>query len=187
MFRLVMCGLILFSVNCVFAASYHVIQQTPVRSTNPYYREGNYYVQEILPRDLSALEKYSMNKAYNGDNPISRLERLENLAFGAVQEGNPQARYKNVETAILNRPKENMRRNALSRLTGYFTGQPTGITPNINMFNNNDRLWSGYYNYPASSGYNNQRYNQFSNGIFGRGYSLMNNSFGNGSSVRILD
>ena len=181
----VFCCLIL-SINSVFAETVRVIQQNPYVN-NPYYRHRNYYQSEVLPRDLSALERYSMNKVYTRETPLQRLERLEDLAFGSVQSGDIAPRYHNVESAILSRPKPSFKRTALGTLTNYFRGQSTGVTPSI---------YDSFYNFmPAydnfihnsSNNYGNTRINQYSNGIFGGGYSLLNNNVGNGSTVRILD
>ena len=178
--------LLLMSACCSFAGTAHVIAQNPYIN-NPYYRHNNYYQAEILPRDLSALEKYSMNRVYSRDNSLSRLERLENIAFGSIQSGDIKSRYKNVEAAILSRPKYNTQRSALGRLTNYFLGQPTGYTPPLydGFGNNYTQAYDSYLN--NGNVYGNSRINQYSNGIFGGGYSLFNNNFGNGSSVRILD
>lgn len=184
--KFLICFLLLLSFNSVSAESRHVVVQNPYIN-NPYYRHNNYYQYEVLPKDLAALERYSMNKVYPKENPLSRLERLENLAFGSIQSGDIHSRYKNVETAILSRPKSNIKHNVLGNLTNYFRGQTTGITPTI---------YDGFGNYmPAydnfmhngSSGIGNSKINQYSNGIFGGGYSILNNSLGNGGSIRILD
>jgi hypothetical protein len=168
------------------ASERHVIIQNPYIN-NPYYRHRNYYQSEVLPRDLSALEKYSMKRVYPRENPLQRLERLENLAFGSVQNGDIASRYKNVETAILSRPQNNTKRTALGTLTNYFRGQTTGVTPSI--YDSFGNFMPAYDNFiqNSSSGFGNTRVNQYSNGIFGGGYSVFNNNFGNGSSIRILD
>jgi hypothetical protein len=140
-----------------------------------------------LPRDLAALEKYSMNKVYSRENPLKRLERLENLAFGSVQSGDIESRYKNVETAVLSRPTNNIKRTALGTLTNYFRGQTTGYTPTI--YDNFGKFMPAYDNFiqNSSNSYGNTRINQYSNGIFGGGYSIHNNNTGSGGSIRILD
>ena len=178
MLRFLICLLVLLGVNSVYASSYHLVRQYP------HY--GNYNnSHSYLPREnLSALEKYTLNRAYPRENPVLRLERLENLAFGSIQSGDLETRYRNVENAILSRPKAVTKRSALGNIVSYFAGQPTGITPPVyNRYYYPDTT-TGYYNYHPS--YGNQRYNQYSNGIFGHGYSLMNSGFGNGSSVTIL-
>lgn len=174
------------SVNSVFAATWQNVNQQPYIN-NPYYRQNSYYQTEVLPRDLSALEKYSMNKVYSRENPIHRLERLENLAFGAIQYGDVKSRYKNVENAILSRPKMSSRKTALGTLANYFAGQATGITPSI--FDGYNNIMPSYNTYSQMnpSGFGNMRINQYSNGIFGGGYSIFNNNHGNGSSVHILE
>ena len=177
--------ILLFS-NCLsISAKEFVVRQNPYIN-NPYYRQQEYFIDKVLPSDLTALEKYSMNKTYNREAPLRRLERLENLAFGSIQEGDLRARYKNVETAILSRPRPNQKRTALGNLANYFAGQATGITPSIFTNYGNGYSYDSYTN-PYNSGFGTQRINQYSNGIFGSGYSILNNNFGNGSAIRILD
>ena len=169
-------SMILLLLSTTAVSAYDIIRQ------KPYYRTPDYYYNRVLPNDLSALEKYSMNRTYSGDHPKKRLERLEQLAFGAVQEGGIEPRYRNVEAAILARPKyNNTKRTLANSIANYFAGQPTGYTPQIGNGNN-------YFmpSIPSGSQYNS-RYEQYSNGLFGGGYSLLNSGFGSGSSVRILD
>lgn len=171
---------------------------------NPYRYQSN-----IPAHNLNALEQYAFNRNYNRDNDINRLERLENLAFGAIQSGNPETRYKNVEAAILNRPNTlNTKRTVLGTLANYFTGQTTGFTPTISpsmvpafqQLNGGFTVppamspLGGYSNYPnvfsqslTTPRYNNTKYEEYSNGIFGSGYGVSGDSYGSGSSVRILD
>ena len=158
---------------------------------NIYYNQprkynNKYYQRYFSENNIGALEKYAFNKSYRRDDPISRLERLENLAFGAVQCGDIAARYKNVENAILSRPKNNYKRSVLGNVVNYLGGQLTGYTPSINSDWDSIYPNQGYYPY-SPSGYGNTRVEQFSNGIFGGGYNVMNSGFCNGSSVRILD
>jgi len=176
----------LASVIAVDAEPRRVVMQTPYIN-NPYYRQSGYYQSEVLPHDLSALERYSMNRVYSRETPLRRLERLENLAFGSIQSGNLESRYRNVESAILSRPKSNFKHNALGTLTNYFRGQATGVTPSI--YDNFYNYMPAYDNFMHNgfNNYGNSRINQYSNGIFGSGYSIFNNNAGSSSSIRILD
>ena len=179
------CCLLILSVNSVLAESRHFIRQNPYIN-NPYYRSQKYYQYEVLPRDLSALEKYSMNRVYSRETPLRRLERLENLAFGSIQSGDIGTRYKNVESAILSRPASNIKQSALGTLANYFRGQATGVTPSIyDSFGNYMPAYDNFM-HNSTNGFGNTRINQYSNGIWGGGYSTLNNSLGSGSSVRIL-
>ena len=73
---------------------------------HPHYCPQCHYNNPYLSRnDLNALEKYALDKTYRRENDLQRLERLENLAFGATQSGNLYSRFKNVENAILSRPQ----------------------------------------------------------------------------------
>lgn len=182
---LILC-IVLLNINIALGETFQTIRQNPYIN-NPYYRHNSYYRNEILPRDLSALEKYSMNRIYPRETTLQRLERLENLAFGSIQSGNIESRYKNVETAILSRPKQNIKRSALGALSNYFLGQATGFTPSVydNFGTNYVPAYDNFIHNGNSFG--NTRLNQYSNGIFGSGYSIFNNNLGNGSSIRILD
>ena len=60
---------------------------------------------QTAPDNLNLLEEYAFNKTYKKEANLKRLERLEEAAFGAVQSGDYDTRYRNVQTAILSRPK----------------------------------------------------------------------------------
>lgn len=183
MFRILICLFILLNINVVFAGAYNNFLHR-----NSYDTSRNYYNIPISEYDLSALEKYTLNKTFPRQNPIARLERLENLAFGSIQEGDLRSRYKNVERALLSRPNFNNKRTTLGNIVNYFTGQPTGITPPVyskSNFNNYYPVDNMGLNY-QSQNYGTQRFNQYSNGIFGHGYGYMNSALGNGSSINIL-
>lgn len=173
MYRFLICCIILVNVNACFAQVYNFVQN------KPYYKSAGYYQTQIMPSDLTALERYSMHRTYRSENPIQRLERLENLAFGAVQEGSPSVRYKNVEEAILARPQNNFKRTALSSIANYLTGQPTGYTPPIN-----NNFMPSFFDDRTM---NMRRMTQYQNGIFGSGYNFINSGYGSGGSVKIFD
>ena len=135
-----------------------------------------------------ALEKYALRKTYGRENELQRLERLENLAFGAVQSGNPVIRFKNVENAILSRPQYNTKQSLLNNVANYFAGQTTGFTPSITSYPNYTNLGGFSSNpYMFTPKYSNSNYEQYSNGIFGGGWGMRGSDFGTGSSIRILD
>lgn len=144
-----------------------------------YYRQNPYYEYN---RNLNELERYAFNRNYRRESNLQRLERLESLAFGAIQNGDIASRYRNVENAILSRPQNNYKRSVIGNIANYFAGQATGITPSIGDY----ASLSGFSTY-SNPNYNNQRYEQYSNGIFGSGWGLENQSFGNGTRVQILD
>lgn len=154
-------------------------------SNNPY----------LSNNELSALEKYALNKTFRRESDLTRLERLENLAFGATQIGDLNSRYANVEQAILSRPKYKTKNSILGNLANYFAGSATGYTPSIsNQFYNTTMglpAGLGFSNfgnhfYPTP-GYMNQNFEQYTNGPFSYGYGMSNHNYGTGSSVRILD
>ena len=153
---------------------------------NPYYNgcphcyhQNPYYGYN---QNLNELERYAFNRNYRRESNLQRLERLESLAFGAVQNGDIASRYRNVENAILSRPQNNYKRSVIGNIANYFAGQATGITPSIGDY----ASLGGFSTYPNPN-YNNQRYEQYSNGIFGSGWGIQNQSFGNGTRVQILD
>ena len=73
----------------------------------------------LSSNDLSALEKYALNKTYRRESDLARLERLENLAFGTIQEGDIHNRYHNLETAILSRPQYKTKNSLLNNIFSY--------------------------------------------------------------------
>ena len=137
--------------------------------------------------ELNALEKYAMNKTYRRENDLRRLERLENLAFGATQNGDLFSRYKNVEEAILSRPQYKQKQSFLGNLANYFAGQATGFTPSMMPYSNLGGFTSNPYAFTPNPGYQNNNFEQYSNGIFSGGWGHMGQDYGTGSSVRILD
>ncbi|MCQ2739606.1 MAG: hypothetical protein MJ237_05190 [bacterium] len=178
--------LFLLSYCCEISSEAYADIRYPVGHINKRHE----YLPKIPNENLSALEKYSLNRTYPKENTLRRLERLENNAFGAVQYGDILNRYRNVESALLSRPTNygQYKRSALGTLADYFGGRLTGYTPQINQ--NSAFSPYSYNNYGSiypSQNYGTQRIDQFSNGIFGGGYSIRNQAFGNGSSIRILD
>lgn len=153
----------------------------PHRRYNPYRYQGD---QNIPNNNLNALEKHALNKTYTRENDISRLERLENLAFGATQYGDLESRYRNVENAILSRPQYNVKRSIIGNIANYFAGQPTGLSPS---FSPTMTQFGGYSNFNPTPRYSNNNFEQYSNGIFGGGWGISGHDYGSGSSIRILD
>ena len=155
---------------------------------HPHHCPQCHYNNPFLSQDdLNALEKYALNKTYRRENDLQRLERLENLAFGATQVGDVYSRYKNVENAILSRPKYGTKQSVWSNIANYFAGQATGFTPNLTPYNSLGGFSSNPYAFTPNPGYNNNSFEQYSNGIFGGGWGMTGSNFGTGSSVRILD
>ena len=99
----------------------------------PHYNcpECHYNGDYLSHGNLNALEKYALNKTYRKESDLTRLERLENLAFGATQLGDLDSRYTNVEQAILSRPKYKTKNSMLGSLANFLAGTPTGYTPAI--------------------------------------------------------
>jgi hypothetical protein len=162
----------------------------------PHYNcpECHYNGDYLSHGNLNALEKYALNKTYRKESDLTRLERLENLAFGATQLGDLDSRYANVEQAILSRPKYKTKNSILSNLSNYFTGTPTGFTPSLNNFYNSSLGLPpglGFTNFGGdflpTPGYMNQNFEQYSNGPFNSGWGMSSHNYGAGSSVRILD
>ena len=146
------------------------------RHAHPNQYAHRYNQNRISSNDLTALEKYALKKNYTRDSEIRRLERLEELAFGSIQNGDIRTRFQNVENAILTRPQNNTKTTLLNNLANYFSGQTTGITPQIDPYFD--------MQYPN---YNNSRIDTYSNSLFNNAFRIMNNSYGSGSGVHILD
>lgn len=145
----------------------------------PYYSRNN----------INSLERYVFDKTYRRQSDLERLERLENLAFGAIQNGDINDRFRRVETAILSRPKSNIKRSVLGNIANYFVGTATGITPSVFSDNgSNYNMLGGFSDFYPYPNYSNHTMEQYSNGMFGgRGWGFSGNDFGTGSSIRILD
>lgn len=172
------------------------IYTAPITSTRqnrlrpPHCPDCHHYNPYLSKNDLYTLEKYALNKTYRRESDLERLERLENLAFGASQSGDIYSRYKNVENAILSRPKYGTKQSILGNIANYFAGQSTGFTPNLIPypdFNNLGGFNSNPYLFTPNSNYGNTNYEQYSNGIFGGGWGFSGQNYGTGSSIKILD
>lgn len=173
--RLFVCFLLLVNIAPVFAATRTVTTRRPYYYYNPY--DSGYY-----SNGLNALERYAMSRSYGRENDLQRLERLENLAFGAAQTGDLATRYQQVENAILSRPKYNGYRNSFKNALGnYIAGQATGVTPSILT---QDFMPAYSTGFPPQ--YTNSNVMQYRTPFGGRGYRVMNNNYGTNSSIRIL-
>ena len=178
----------------LLASSLPVFAERTVTTIQPYYMPYNtsqaYYGGDYIPPrryaktqsafpDINDLEKYAMNRNFTKDSDIVRIERLENLAFGAIQEGDIYTRYDNVRASILSRPKQNYKTSVLKSLSNYFNGHLTGFTPQINNSYNP-------YLYSIPSGFNQSSYTQY-HSPWGSRYRINNYGIGSGSGVHILD
>lgn len=145
--------------------------------------------------DISALEKYALNKTYNRDSDLQRLQRLEMATFGSIQSGNIDSRYDNVSNAILSRPKENFKTSVLRNLGNYLSGQTTGFTPTImnnqgyygSNYNSGFSPTYGFNSNPFPSTFDSGRIVEYGGGPFNRGYRVNNYGTGSSTGVRILD
>lgn len=181
MYRIVV-FLLLFSMTLpALPATRKVVTQTPYY--NQYYAPQAYWGGDYIPPrkysrrvssrfyDINDLERYAFNKNFTKDSDRVRLERLETLAFGAVQEGDIYTRYDNARNAILTRPKQNSKASVLQSVSDYFNGQLTGFSPSV---------------IPSSSDYGKRSYTNYST-PWGNGYRTNNYGIGSGSGVHILD
>ena len=171
----------------------------PYRNYSPYYAyrdnyysNGGYYSPNFT--DMSALERYALNKNYSGETELMRLQRLERLAFGAIQQGDFNRRYENVKGAILSRPQAvngRVNNKSIWRTVGdYFGGQLTGYTPSISAhpMNPDWDIRDAYQSpFDTNSGYGNSKYVEYNNSPFSRGYQINNFGAGSSSGIRILD
>lgn len=168
--------------------SYPINRRNNVRARRAPHYHHNHHHTPYLASDINALEKYALNRTYNRENELQRLERLENLAFGTSQYGDIYSRFKNVEDAILSRPKYTSKPSVVKSIANFLGGQTTGFTPSITPYQQYSNLGgfsSNPYNFSPS--YSNNSFEQYSNGIFGGGWGFRGNDFGNSSSIKILD
>ena len=184
MYRLPIIFLALYFSMPVFATR-TVVTQTPY--FDRYYAPQAYYGGDYYPNrryhlrrnssafpDINELERYAMNRNFTRESDRSRIERLETLAFGTIQDGDIVTRYDNVRNAILSRPKQNFKTSLIKNISDYFSGQLTGFTPSMSQQN--------YYSQP----YGINSATEYSS-PWGKGYSTNNYGINSGSSVRILD
>lgn len=178
--------LLLISITTPVLASRTVVTQTPV--FNQYYTPQAYYGGDYVPNrayqrrnsvfsDINDLERYALKRNFTRDSDRIRLERLETLAFGAVQEGDIYTRYDNVRNAILSRPQQNYKTSLLRNISDYFSGQLTGFTPSLQQTQSN---------YPYSSDFGQSSTTQYVT-PWGRGIRTNNYGISSGSGVHILD
>jgi hypothetical protein len=186
--------LLLLLVQPVFSETFFTNSGfSPYRNTNipSHYLSTNLNKYNCYSNtNLNALEKYAFNRIYSRETNLQRLERLESIAFGAVQQGDIDTRYQNVEKAILARPKNDYykKQGLFNVVRDYYKGVTTGITPSVTYqgltpYDTPYDIYNNSYN-PT---YGTQRIDNFSNSIFGNGYRVLNQNFGTGSSVKIID
>ena len=180
MYRIVTLLLILTITMPAFSATRKIITQTPYY--NPCYAPQAYYGGDYIPPrkysrrvssrfyDINDLERYAFNKNFTKDSDRIRLERLETLAFGAIQEGDIYTRYDNARNAILTRPRQNPKNSVLHSVSDFFNGQLTGFTPSISTPSDFGKRLDSSYSTPWSKGFKTNSY-----------------GIGSGSSVHILD
>lgn len=170
-------------------------QRYPMNMTNSYnpsFLNNHHYkfntpyhnISQEQFSDINALEKYTLNRTYNRDNNIERLERLEMQAFGTIREGDINSRYADVRQAILSRPKQNYKTSLLNNLANYFSGQMTGYTPSFG----NDSFYSNssFSQIPYPTTYGNRSFNTYSS-PFGNGYRINNYGTSSSAGVKIID
>ena len=171
-----------------------VFAERTFTTTSPYYGTFNtpqaYYGGDYIPNrrykknrsvfsDINDLERYAMNRNFTGDSDLKRVERLETLTFGAIQEGDIYTRYDNVREAILTRPKQNYKTSILRSISDYFSGQLTGFTPSVTSNQNSNNFFS-------DTPYSQSSYTQYRS-PWGSGYRTKDYGIGNSSGVHILD
>lgn len=180
----------------ITVSDYNNVRSSRNRHCPACHHNENYYRSFYHPIPKSALkklEKHVWGKHFSNESEAERLERLEEMAFGAVQSGDLNRRYQNVESVLLSRPKYKTRDNIISTLGNMVFGQPTGFTPNITTqeLNGYDQFapFGGDYfapGYRSLSSYGNNMVEQYSNGLFGGGWGNFHNSTGTGSGITIL-
>lgn len=158
-------------------------RQNRIYQQQPQYRNYPY----LSKKNLNILEKHALNRTFKGDNDLQRLERLENLAFGATQYGDLTSRYYNLENAILSRPQYNQKKSLLNNIANYFAGQATGLTPGLIPYSNLGGFSSNPYSFTTAPGYRNNSFEQYSNGIFGGGWGISGSDYGTRSSIKMID
>ena len=138
---------------------------SPARRYRQNLHTPNYYYNNYLSdANLNALEKHAFNKTFGRNRQLERLERLENIAFGAIQNGDLITRYQNVEQAILSRPQYKTKQSVLSNIANYLGEHTTGFTPSLIPYSTIDGYGSFSTN-PSmySPKYSTTKFEQYSN------------------------
>ena len=193
MYKYIFCLLLLTTTSTAYANIVYFPNEKYFNNTSSIQQNitnRKEYRKHFLPnKDLCALETYALNKTFQRDTDIQRLERLESIAFGTIQKGDLFSRYQNLEQAILARPKYKTKQRIISNLANYLHGGPTGFTPSLHSNYNNFNNFGGFNAIPSmySPKYTTTKFEQYSNGMFGGGWGINNGNFGTGSSIRILD
>jgi hypothetical protein len=148
-----------------------------------YYNPRSRYVRNYGSRfaDINDLERYATGKNFFRESDITRIERMELIAFGAVQEGDINSRYANVRNAILSRPKQNNKTSLLKSIGNYFTGQMTGFTPSVDSYSN-----SGLFPFADDTNFGKSSYSDYSS-PWGSGQQYNNYGTGSTTGIHILD
>ena len=210
MYRVLIIFVIFLSNIQVFASdSFHYIpysrfnntgnyypHQYPTQMTNGYsptFINNNHYplkhpyqmVRQTNFSDINALENYTLNRTYNRESDLKRLERLEMHTFGTIQDGELNTRYYNVRQAILSRPKQNYKTSFLGNLANFFSGQMTGYSPSVDS----DQFFSdsSFIKTPYPSTYGNRNVDTYSTPWGGKGYRINDYGVGTSSGVKIID
>lgn len=191
MYRIIFSIILTLSVLPAFAERTYVTEQPVYNSYyvpqaayyGGYYNPRNRYIRNSGSRftDINDLERYATGKNFFRESDITRIERMELLAFGAIQEGDINSRYANVREAILSRPKQNYKSSILKSISNYFTGQMTGYTPPINTYNTTDSVFPFLDN-----SFGKSTITDYSS-PWGKGYKINNYGTGSSAGVHILD
>ena len=147
----------------------------------PHYAHYRGYRESTDSKKMSELEKYTLNRTYQNDTLMRRLQRLEMETFGAVQDGDYYTRYNAVQSAIYSRPKQNYKKTLLRNIGDYFAGQMTGFTPQIQNYTTPNNSYSYYpstFGNTYETGYSNP---------WGQRYQYNNYGTGSSSGIQILD
>ena len=179
--------LLLFIVSIPVSVSRTVVTRSPNYDTSYGAYYGGDYKPNVRLRnrsnysrffDINELERYAMNRNFTKDSDITRLERLEELAYGAVQQGDIYTRYDNVRNAILTRPKQDYKTSLIRNISDYFTGKLTGYTPNINQDDFDIDFSDTSFGKSSATNYVSP---------YHRGYRTNNYGIGSGMGVHLLD
>ena len=136
---------------------------------------------DISMNILSKMESHVLKQKYEQDNPLRRVERLEEEVFGAVQSGDLNSRYKALDMVYRRYKKNNNNQFAFEEDDFGFTNAYSGSGPTkrnwLNLgglMNSNSGYMTGFTP-PIKTYNNNSRYNRYNRHNSHRYHSHRNN------------
>lgn len=171
------------------------------------YSFYNNQIKSVAPSVVSDLERAVWGRSYGSESTESRVSKLEEEVFGAIQQGNMSKRLNTLEQAVLtsNNIKRPVQAPYGTCYGGYMPNQPS-YDPNMvsdfnggngvgRFFNNLGMIfgggcptgWSPQLTPYGQSNYALQNDGDFEGYVGNTGYAYQNTQRGTGTGIQILD